>query len=191
MPSISKLIFYFALAVIIFFIYEPIVAAILHLEFSVYSAGERFEEFRFCAIPVAIVCTLAGTLSQSNSYPVILAKILISFFVAGCVCVLLIFFSFADMCAYSKGETWFVNKVNPNIKVVRRDFGCGATDSSPASVSFWKIRQITPFLIKADIIDTLSIDMNKWQRVKSKPTSRSLKKCQNEAIEVNWLRFCY
>ena len=50
-----------------------------------------------------------------------------------------LFMMFLNMCTYSTGDVLFLNRENNEIIIAERYFGCGATDSSPASMSIEKI----------------------------------------------------
>lgn len=74
---------------------------------------------------------------------------------------------FAGMCDWTTDKIFFKNKQNSSIKIVQRSFGCGATDSSPATLKVFKVREITPYLIWVTSIDTNQINKVDWKRIEN------------------------
>lgn len=70
--------------------------------------------------------------------------------------------SFSDMCSWTTGNTLFQSTRNSKIKVVERWYGCGATDSTPATRKAFKIVYITSFLAKVSAIDISKLDKEEW-----------------------------
>jgi hypothetical protein len=54
---------------------------------------------------------------------------------------------------------------------VVRDYGCGATDSSPASISISRIKYVTHdiMIIKEKGFDTITIDHSQWKKAELAP----------------------
>ena len=71
-----------------------------------------------------------------------------------------------DMCTWSAGETLFKNRVHQSQRIEKRYFGCGATDSSPATAGFFKVTSITSLFLHKQKIDTNKIDLKEWERVR-------------------------
>ena len=72
------------------------------------------------------------------------------------------------MAAWSRGETILENRSNKSVRIVKRDFGCGATDSSPETVQIFKITQITPLFIYVSKVDTSKLEKKDWVRISEK-----------------------
>lgn len=69
------------------------------------------------------------------------------------------------MCAWTESRTLFVNGEDPDQRIVLRDFGCGATDSSPPVKKVFVVDTFNSWFISAHQIDTTTIDKTQWQRV--------------------------
>jgi hypothetical protein len=67
-----------------------------------------------------------------------------------------------DFCAYSTKEVHYFNKLDPSIKIVTRDFGCGAVDSAPPIKYLQRVEEYTKYFIQVEHIDTFNIDHSKW-----------------------------
>lgn len=150
-----------------------ILVKVIPLEFSSESYANAFDTAVFWGIPLAILLTIGKIGFQKNKERVkirtiVTSRVIIAFlYLVVFIFYLMSTFSF-DMCGWSRGETIFRNKSNPAIRIERRYFGCGATDSGPAIASAFKVRSILPFFLYAEQIDTGKIDITKWDRMAEK-----------------------
>jgi predicted neutral ceramidase superfamily lipid hydrolase len=86
-----------------------------------------------------------------------LASLLI-FFIAGIA-------SFADMCDYFYEGVLFANKANPKVMIIKKSFGCGATDSGPATMHYYKSTEFLHTFRWISPIDTTKLNKAEWNRV--------------------------
>jgi hypothetical protein len=158
MRSLYKIIYYTSICYIVICCLVAVLLNTLPLEFKSYTFREHSHNFIFFGIPIAIFFTtsrlgfIRNTKSKSGN------KIRNAFLISAGVFALFFVYAIATfggaMCDTTTGETLFIRKNSSSSKIVTRYFGCGATDSSPASVTTAKqlrlfhysgtIRQLTP-----------------------------------------------
>ncbi|MCW3127289.1 MAG: hypothetical protein JWO03_2947 [Bacteroidetes bacterium] len=86
------------------------------------------------------------------------------------VMILMIPFVFADMCVERITTILYRNKADSRQVIVRTDFGCGATDSTPSTITTASAKQLTKnIFMMGGSIDTMTIDRAKWERVDEDP----------------------
>ncbi|PCI92909.1 MAG: hypothetical protein COB15_17165 [Flavobacteriales bacterium] len=163
--SLKKIIFFISIGLIIFWVSTPIISLFIPLEFSNKELESTFEQIRFYGIPISILLALCGFIKTNDSNAIIIGKIVTTIIIS----VLSIFFLFisifANMCDTTTGKILFENRQNENLKIVEREYGCGATDSEPPNVSIYKIRQLTKYFIYPTKIDTNDLDKNEWEKI--------------------------
>ena len=69
-------------------------------------------------------------------------------------------------CAWTTRNELLMHKANNKIKIVERDYGCGATDSTAPIVRIFKTREVTNFFIFITEVDTSKIDKTNWIKIK-------------------------
>jgi hypothetical protein len=161
----KKIIFITAISVLVICIVIAIAGFFIHLEFTYQDEEEIYEQARFIIPIVAFALTLSGTIKKKDSAGMVNSKVVLTFIVI----FLFVGYSFLtaldNMCSYSIQKTIFEKKGNPPQKIVARNFGCGATDSSPASSSPARLTYYTSHFYIASPIDTTSINLQEWIRV--------------------------
>ena len=173
MSIIFKIIYIGSIVFITLCILTAVFLRIFPLEFTSESYQRVFDDLLFCGIPVAVLLTMTRIGFKKNLDKLRIKMIVIkSIIIAICYiffsfCYAILSFSFS-MCAWSTDDTLFENTSNKSTKIVKRDFGCGATDSSPATVQIFKITQISPLFIYTSKIDTNKLDKNDWVRIRKK-----------------------
>ena len=161
----KKIIFFISIVLIIFWVSTPIIGLFIPLEFSNRELESAFEHIRFYGIPISILLTLFGSIKTNESKGNIAGKIVVTFIISGLSIFFLFISIFANMCDTTNRKTLFENKQNENLKIIEREYGCGATDSSPPNVSIYKVRQLTKYFIYPTKIDTNDLDKNEWQKI--------------------------
>jgi hypothetical protein len=170
MKIVFKLLYSLTIGFIVSCILLLILMNAFPLDFSDERYSDIFDSVVFAGIPIAILLTLSRLgfkvrLTKSQVRSSILCTILLS---AGCF-ILFIFYSLAtlgtSMCAWSSGEVLYRNNTKSSQKIIKRYFGCGATDSSPASAAVFEVQQVTPLLIYVTKVDTTKLDRRNWTRV--------------------------
>ena len=135
------------------------------LEFADNNNEFIYDSIRFYGFPIAILLTLTGTIKKADATSSVATKIFLTIGVAAFSVFVMVMTLFAGMCDWTTDKVFFENIKNPSVKIVQRDFGCGATDSSPATIKLFKVREITPLLIWVTPIDTNKIDKSDWNRI--------------------------
>ena len=72
---------------------------------------------------------------------------------------------FMGMCIYTDREVLYKNKENPDRKIIIRDYGCGAFDSSAPSSHIFEVNYFSKYLKTTHKIDTTEIEMGEWEKV--------------------------
>jgi hypothetical protein len=164
MKTISKLIYWTSLALILLLVVVPFIGQFTPLEISNESFQDAYLEFRFYGLPIIILLTLFGTIKPQNSSATKATKIFLTIGVSLFSIFILFITLFAGMCRWTDNEILF-NNVNDNTThIILRDFGCGATDSGQPSYKVCKIKNILPSLIWVTDFDTTKIDRKVWKR---------------------------
>jgi hypothetical protein len=163
MRNPHKIFFRISISLFVFFCLIPILWKVQPLQFASTDIAEWFNNFFLIGLLFTFLFSLTWTLKGTNllqSFGIIMLTLLIT----GFVFFLIAIASFGNMCSYSTGKTIFINKKNKD-RIVLRYFGCGATDSTPASTHVSKIRYFTPLFMLVSDIDTTKIDRRQWVRV--------------------------
>ena len=165
MQTSRKIIYWVSLALIFVFVIIPFVGQFTPLEITNHNFQSLFEQLRFFGLPIVILLTLFGTLKPKDTLSTKTTKIILTI----CVSLLSVYILFmsiwAGMCRWTNNKVLFNNVHDKTIKIVLRDFGCGATDSGSPTYKVCKIKNILPSLIWVTEIDTTKIDRQIWQRV--------------------------
>lgn len=165
MQTSRKIIYWVSLALIFVFVIIPFVGQFTPLEITNHNFQSLFEQLRFFGLPIVILLTLFGTIKPKDTPSTKTTKIILTI----CVSLLSVYILFmsiwAGMCSWTNNKVLFNNVNDKTIKIVLRDFGCGATDSGSPTYKVCKIKNILPSLIWVTEIDTTKIDRQIWQRV--------------------------
>ena len=161
-----KLIYNISLASIVFWLLISLFLALGPVEISG-QLKDAFISGRFIGLPFAILLTLTGTIINAKTRLEALVKVILTVAASIAVFWIMIIAIFADMCSYNTRTVLFVNKDDLSDRIEVRDFGCGATDSSPATLHISRIKYFAQdiMIVKDKNIDTAKIDQSQWQRV--------------------------
>jgi asparagine N-glycosylation enzyme membrane subunit Stt3 len=159
-----KIIYRTSIFLLAFFILQPIVGSFIPLEFASDSIRSDFESFRFFAFILAILGTLTGTLKKCDGVIVVILKITGTLFAIFITFFIALSMALGNMCGYSNNQLLFINKNNSNTTIIIREFGCGATDSTPATKKAAKQTRITPLFFWVTSVDTNKINKENWIR---------------------------
>lgn len=140
--------------------------SLIPLEFSNNNHEFIYDSILFYGFPIAIILTLAGTIKKDDTRGTIATKVFITILISFISLCIMFMTSFTGMCDWTTDKVYFENKQNPSTTIVQRSFGCGATDSSPATIEVYKLRELTPYLIWVTSADTNQIDKNEWRRIR-------------------------
>ncbi|MFN6116403.1 MAG: hypothetical protein ACK46C_11045 [Flavobacteriales bacterium] len=71
-------------------------------------------------------------------------------------------FLVTSMCAWSERKSLFVHRKDPERRIVIRDYGCGATDSSPPIVRTFDMVRLNSWFNYVGDVDTAELDDSDW-----------------------------
>jgi hypothetical protein len=162
MKVVSNLIFWISILLIFVFVALPIIIDFTSLQFTNDHYKSEYEEIRFYWLPIIILLTLFGTIKKRYSRDRIIATVGFTVLVS-VVCFLVLFFSvFAGMCTWTDNKTLLIKADDPTIKIILRDYGCGATDSGSPIYKVFKVKRLTSYLVSVTDIDTTKLDKTHW-----------------------------
>ncbi|MFN8287627.1 MAG: hypothetical protein U0V74_12770 [Chitinophagales bacterium] len=132
------------------------------LEFANLTAEEITIGIYFFGIPFCIIGVVISSIKRGDPTASIVIKLM-----GGAALTLVYLFAFtmflfADMCSYSTRQILYINKSNNERQIVVRDFGCGATDSSPASIHIQEVQTIAGLFMKVREADTTALNKSEW-----------------------------
>jgi hypothetical protein len=166
MKVFSKILYYSSLCFIVICGSLALLLKILPLEFKNADYQEKFDGLFYFGIPIAILFTGARLGFKSKYQAKISSEILKTVLLSIAVFVLFILYAIGNfgnsMCIKVTEETLFIKKNSNSIKIVRRNFGCGATDSSPGTITIEKEVQVISFFVYYSPIDTAKINKSEW-----------------------------
>lgn len=162
MKRIRKTICWAAIVFLILWIIRPLVWYILGLEFASDSTNSSYKKLMFYAVPIAMLLTLFGTIKAGDKGTQIAAKVLATVGVSFMVIFLMIISILTDMCVWTNGKVLYESKLEPNTKIIEREYGCGAFDSEPPTIGIYKVQNFTKYFIRSTEINVSSIDKNEW-----------------------------
>lgn len=165
MQRFLKIIYWTSILLLCFWILTAILGNFIPLEFAYNDSEFIYDSIRFYGFPIAILLTLTGTIKEKDTSGVIATKIFGTIFVSAFSVFVMFMTLFAGMCDWTTDKVFFENNKNPTTKIVQRSFGCGATDSSPATIKLFKVREFTRHLIWITSVDTSQINKNEWTRI--------------------------
>jgi hypothetical protein len=169
MKLIFKIIYYGSIAFVAICVIVIAFLKLFQAEFTHQYQEDIFYETCFWGVPLAVLLTSSRvgfipTFSKSRKKNIVTNTLFVSF---GLLFIFILFAlaSLDDMCNWSTGEIIFEHRTNHSVKIVRRYFGCGATDSSPATPGIYKETQITPLFVHFTKVDTTALNAADWVRV--------------------------
>ena len=167
MQLLLKVIYRTAVFMLIFWLGIAVLSNFVPLEFASQKVEHLYYSIRFYGVPIAIVFTLTGTIKKKESWVEIISKIILTIFACfGSIAIMTIMIFVGGMCAWTTDKVLFEHKQQSTIKIEKRSFGCGATDSSPSTPGVFKVRNFTPYFVYITRIDTNEINKSEWLRVK-------------------------
>lgn len=165
MQRLLKIVYRTSNFLLSFWLLTAIFGTFITLEISNHHYEFIYDNIRFFGIPVAIILTLTGTIKQGDTTEKITTKVCMTIIIAMVVVFIMIMTLFAGMCDWTTDKVFFESKQSSATKIVQRSFGCGATDSSPATIRLFKVREFTPYLIWVTSVDTNQINKSEWTRI--------------------------
>jgi hypothetical protein len=161
-----RVIFLIAISLLIFWMVSPILMKYFSLEFNDKSFESNFISIRFFGVPTCILLTLFGTIKSNHKKSDRITFTVLTFGLATFAFFVMIGSILSGMCDWSNRETLFVNKENQNIKIIQREYGCGAMDSDAPFTRDFKVNECSKYFIIATEIDLEKMNKNVWIEVK-------------------------
>ena len=168
MQRFLKIVFWTSILLPCFWVLTAILGNFVPLEFSNNYSEFIYDSIRGFGFPIAVMLTMTGTIKSKDKAGIIATKLVLTIVAAAFSFFIIVMTAFAGMCDWTTDKIFFENKQNSSIKIVQRSFGCGATDSSPATLKVFKVSEITPYLIWVTSIDTNQINKSEWIRIENK-----------------------
>ena len=153
-----RVIFLIVIGLLIFWMVSPILMEYFSLEFNDKNFESNFISIRFFGIPICILFTLIGTIKSNHKRIDRITFTVLTFGVAIFAFFIMIGSILSGMCDWSNNETLFVNKENQNIKIIEREYGCGAMDSDIPFIRDFKVNEFSKYFIIATKIDKEKIN---------------------------------
>ena len=166
MHPIHKKIVWTAIGILVFFMLAPLIGELIPLHFASLDAEDNYEGIRAIIAAICIVVAMSGIIKKSDGVGIKVLKIGFAIIVTIVLLFVLVLLTFADgMCRWSTLDVLFQKKDNPSIQIVRRDFGCGAVDSSAPLADIIEAHYIGAGLMLTFPADTAKLDRSAWVRV--------------------------
>ncbi|WP_460570288.1 hypothetical protein [Flaviaesturariibacter terrae] len=162
MNKVRNTIFYFALLVLLFWWGVPIFLAAKGIELLDKRLVESYKIAGIFVVPFAILLTLVKTLKRTDDASDegrkagLTIGAALFFMVAGIFTLLA-----STVCTNNHFEPLFVNGQSG---IYLRDYGCGATDSDPPSLSVVRVDTVYRHFLRIYNVDTTHLDKSHWLR---------------------------
>jgi hypothetical protein len=166
MQVLLKTVYWTSILLLSFWVLTSILLIVLPIEITNDDYAMTYRISRFFGIPITILLTLTGTIKREDTARAIVSKVFTTILLSSLIAFIIAFLALLGMCGETTREVYFENKKHPSTKIVRRSFGCGATDSSPDVIRLRKVVRLTSYLIWVTNIDTTQINKSEWIRVK-------------------------
>lgn len=134
------------------------------VEFKDASAFNNFEKVRFLGLPALTLMLLGSMINGHDAIGVVVFKVVWSILISGGVLFAMVVALFAGMCQWTDRATVFTHKYDERKRVIVRDLGCGAWDSSAPVYKTVVVKDVGPWLRTVESIDTKALDVNSWIR---------------------------
>jgi hypothetical protein len=164
--KVLRAIYFISISVIIGWTFTGLLLCVLPIGFTDGEIEFEYYKISFFGVPLSLLFTLTGTIKPQDSALIIGGKILqtiVASVVSGFFVFIIAWAS--TTCRWTSGDVFFQNRNNPHVKIVERNFGCGATDTSRPVIEIFKVRELTEGVIWVTEIDTSMIDKAEWVRV--------------------------
>lgn len=162
---INSIIFYSSIISIITIIALPISISLSNLHITDNTIKDWYISFSLIAIPILTLIVFLTRIKRNKIW-IVISKIVLYIITSFTVYIIILFLFFAsiflDMCQWNTRKILYQHKKNKNILIIEEDFGCGATDGSPATVSIRKLIKINSYFCYKTSIDTSKIDKSQW-----------------------------
>ena len=167
MQKFFKLVYWTSLSLILFFIILAVARQFIPLELTNQKFQNVWDDIIFYGFTGAILFTLTGTIKKSDTSASVLNTVLLTFLITGISLIIMFMALFTDMCSWTTDKVLFKNRQDHSVQIVKRNYGCGATDSGKPRTKLFKVHALTKNVSWVTIADTNAINTNKWRRIVS------------------------
>lgn len=169
MAVLFRLIYYVALLTVLILVLLVMGLGFTSLEFASARMKDAFPGLFLIVMLLAILASLSRLGYGQHPPGARRRRIVITLLIAMAVFVVYMLIGLASfgssMCGEVTGETLYVKRGDAGTRIVRRYFGCGATDSTPATVHIARQRSFTPWFYYYQAADTAKLNFSEWERV--------------------------
>lgn len=169
MRTFGKLLLGLWVICLLLIILVPVIKNQPNIDFQTPRYEDNWTYLTSIIIPLLFVCPLLFLAVTKVKEDMSMAIVIVATLIigGGIWFVVVVNFAFLDLCSADYSEVLFENLEEPEIKIVNRDFGCGAVDSSPNSKTSYEIRPFLFFFYKTQKVDLKEVDEAHWQPVTS------------------------
>lgn len=165
MTSFSRLLFWLSICWALICIFILTIGQSLPFEFSNDNTAQGFYVLVLFTLPLAILLTLIKQRSIRKTQTVRILTIIAAIFSFLFLC---LYVFGKTMCGYITDEILFVNQSDKSVKIIKRHYDCGATDSDLPKYKYYKIKELTSQILYSKKVDTAQLDKNFWIRIDNK-----------------------
>jgi hypothetical protein len=166
MKKFCKIVYYSSIVFIAVAFGIGILIETIPLEWSSITYKENIGGALFFGVPIAILLTITRTgfkkIPDNKVRFAVLKSVLLAlgyFLLIGLYGII----SFGSgLCLWSTRDTILVNKIDRSTRIVVRDFGCGAVDSSPLIYDTFKEKEITCVFLHYNRVKMNELDTTEW-----------------------------
>ena len=133
------------------------------MEFIDENVEQVFQEIRFWGVPICIFLTLFTIKPKEKREDKIL-KFFVTLVFTTFAFFIMVMLMFTGMCNWYNVEVMYRSKEDKELKIIRRNYGCGATDSGPPIESFFSVKKVNKHFNSVREINIEEIDLTKWNR---------------------------
>ena len=165
--KILKIIYWSSISILCFVVISTILLWCLPIEFIDKYVEETFSIFRLTVILLAIFLFVINKF-KNGGFLKTFGKIMLTGLALFVIYFIVGILSFGSLCGYTFDNFLFENKENPKVKIIKKSFGCGAVDSTPATMHFYKSIDFLNIFRWISEIDTTKINKAEWNRIDNK-----------------------
>ena len=119
--------------------------------------------YGFLLAPILLIIGLGLFYKGSFKFYLKSAAFLIVWYIL--IFVIYLYFNFT-FCSWTINGIKYEHKTNENLRIISREFGCGAVDGTPATKTDFKLYDYSPYLTIISKCNYSEIDFNEWIKVK-------------------------
>ena len=161
---LDKIIFWISISLLVFWILTPIILSVFGLELN----NDEFEQLlaiiRFWTVPICVFLVLCRILKPNDNKEERIAKVILILGVTVFSFFFMVMTIFVGMCDWTNREILYTNIQNEKVRIIARDYGCGAFDSDLSVVQNFRVQELGKYFIWTKEINIEEIDKAKWKK---------------------------